>query len=233
MSSLESRRDGVAVRAIPARKSTVREYAEALAVALLLALVIRTFVLQAFKIPSGSMLPTLQIGDHILVNKFLYGPRLEVPFTDVSLGKLPGLRQPRPGDVIVFLAPAAASADGQRRDYIKRVIATSGQTVEVRNRQVYIDGQPWDDSHASFRSGRPNGAAPVTPGIRPCGSLGAGTGVSCAPYTVPPGNVFVMGDNRDQSYDSRFWGPVALDDVKGKALIIYWSWDGSDGRWVR
>src|SRR5499426_1528694 len=150
-------------RTVPRQKSQFREYAEALLVALLLALVIRTFVLQAFKIPSGSMLPTLQIGDHILVNKFLYGPRLEIPFTDVSLGKLPGLRDPRPGDVIVFLAPAAASSDHIRRDYIKRVIATAGQTIEVRNRQVYIDGKPWDDPHATFRSGSPNGNAPLPP----------------------------------------------------------------------
>src|SRR5215467_10730631 len=122
MAELEARRRDVAAgmpAAVPKRKSQMREYAEALGVALLLALAIRTFVVQAFKIPSGSMLPTLQIGDHILVNKFIYGPRLEIPFTDVSLGKLPGLRSPRPGDVIVFLAPAVASPDHERRDYIK------------------------------------------------------------------------------------------------------------------
>src|SRR5438067_4299780 len=109
MSSPEARRreaSATLVRTVPRQKSQVREYAEALLVALLLALVIRTFVVQAFKIPSGSMLPTLQIGDHILVNKFVYGPRLEVPLTQVSLRRLPGLRKPRPGDVIVFLAPA-------------------------------------------------------------------------------------------------------------------------------
>src|SRR5213082_3723547 len=132
----------VPVRTAAKPKSTVREYAEALGVALLLALVIRTFVVQAFKIPSGSMLPTLQIGDHLLVNKFLYGARLEIPVTDISLGRLPGLRKPRPGDVIVFLAPARASADRQRRDFIKRVIAGEGQTIEVRAKQVYIDGKP-------------------------------------------------------------------------------------------
>jgi signal peptidase I len=221
-------------RPVAAAKSQVREYAEALGVALLLALVIRTFVVQAFKIPSGSMLPTLQIGDHLLVNKFVYGPRLEVPLTDVSLGRLPGLRKPRPGDVIVFLAPARASSDRQRRDFIKRVIAVEGQTIEVRAKQVYIDGKPWDDPHATFLTGRPDPATerPANPLLRQCGNLESGSGHSCAVYTVPPGYVFVMGDNREQSYDSRFWGPVPIDDIKGQALIIYWSWDGPD-RWVR
>src|SRR5262249_58792797 len=116
------------VRRAAKPKSTVREYAEALGVALLLALVIRTFVVQAFKIPSGSMLPTLEIGDHILVNKFVYGPRLEIPLTQISLGHLPGLRKPRQGDVVVFIWPRDRS-----KDFIKRVVATEGQTIEVRN----------------------------------------------------------------------------------------------------
>src|SRR5258705_13681218 len=110
--------DAVVASSVPRAKSTVREYAEALGVALLLALVIRTFVVQAFKIPSGSMLPTLQIGDHILVNKFIYGPRLEVPLTQWSLGHPPGLREPRPGDVIVFVYPRERD-----KDFIKRVVA--------------------------------------------------------------------------------------------------------------
>jgi signal peptidase I len=191
------------------QKSTIREYAEALGVALLLALVIRTFVVQAFKIPSGSMLPTLQIGDHILVNKFVYGPRFEVPLTQLSLGRLPGLRKPHPGDVVVFIWPKDRS-----KDFIKRVIAVEGQTVEMRNKQVYIDGKPWDDPHATYTSTR------------------SGPGDNFAPQTVPAGSVFVMGDNRDQSFDSRFWGAVPIEDIKGQALIIYWSWDGPD-RWVR
>ena len=204
------RRDAAAaaVRRVPKQKSTVREYAEALAVALLLALVIRTFVVQAFKIPSGSMLPTLQIGDHILVNKFIYGPRLEVPLTQMSLGQLPGIRKPHPGDVVVFIWPKDRS-----KDFIKRVIAGEGQTIEIRNRQVYIDGTPWDDPHATYMTGR-------------------GGAENYGPFTVPSGYVFVMGDNREQSYDSRFWGPVPMADIKGEALIIYWSWDGPD-RWVR
>jgi len=208
------RREAVAAApaTLPKRKSQLREYVEALGVALLLALAIRTFVVQAFKIPSGSMLPTLQIGDHILVNKFLYGPRLEIPLTQMSLGRLPGLRKPRPGDVIVFIWPKDRS-----KDFIKRVIAVEGQTVEVRNRKVFIDGKPWDDPHATWVMQR---------------GLGGAAGDNYGPYTVPPDHVFVMGDNRDQSYDSRFWGPVPIADIKGQALVIYWSWDGPD-RWVR
>ncbi len=206
---VRARSVATAVRPAVKQKSTLREYVEALVVALALALVIRTFVVQAFKIPSGSMLPTLQIGDHILVNKFLYGPRLEIPLTQWALGRLPGLRKPRASDVIVFIWPKDRS-----KDFIKRVIATEGQTVEVRNRQVLIDGKPWDDPHATWSAHR------------------GGQGDSYGPFTVPADSVFVMGDNRDQSYDSRFWGPVPIADIKGEALIIYWSWDGPD-RWVR
>ena len=210
----ESKGDAmVAAPAAVKRKSVVREYAEALGVALLLALAIRTFVVQAFKIPSGSMLPTLQIGDHILVNKFIFGPRFEIPLTQVSLGQLPGLRMPRPGDVIVFIWPK-----DRTKDFIKRVVAVAGETVRVQGRQVSVDGVARDDPHATW-SGNGGAAQDCAYGCR-------------APYTVPAGHVFVMGDNRDQSYDSRFWGPVPLDDVKGLALVIYWSWDGS-GRWLR
>jgi len=217
MAELEARRRDVSLSvpaAIPKRKSQFREYAEALVVALLLALAIRTFVVQAFKIPSGSMLPTLQIGDHILVNKFLYGPRLEIPLTQVSLGQLPGIRKPKPGDVVVFIWPKDRS-----KDFIKRVVATEGQTIEVRDRQVFIDGKAWDDPHATWV------AQPRATGT-------GGAGDNYGPYTVPKDHVFVMGDNRDQSYDSRFWGPVPIADIKGQALVIYWSWDGPD-RWVR
>jgi signal peptidase I len=186
-------------------KSTVREYAEALLVALLMALVIRTFVVQAFKIPSGSMLPTLQIGDHILVNKFIYGPRLEVPLTQWSLGQLPGFRQPRVGDVVVFIYPKERD-----KDFIKRIVAVAGQTIEVHGTTMTIDGKPVEDPHAHY-SKRDH--------------------VDFGPYTVPEGHVFAMGDNRDESYDSRFWGPVPIQDIKGLAMVIYWSWGGEN--WVR
>ena len=192
---------------VPRSKSVVREYAEALGVALLMALVIRTFVVQAFKIPSGSMLPTLEIGDHILVNKFIYGPRFEIPLTQLSLGQLPGLRAPHPGDVIVFIYPKEPD-----KDYIKRVIAVAGQTVEVHGTQVSIDGKVQDDPHAHY----------------------SGHHTDFGPYRVPDGTVFVMGDNRDQSYDSRFWGPVPLGNIKGLAMVIYWSWGGDHFvRWDR
>jgi signal peptidase I len=164
--------------------------------------VIRTFVVQAFKIPSGSMLPTLQIGDHLLVNKFLYGPRLEIPFTQISLGRLPGLRAPQRGDVMVFVNPKKPS-----EDFIKRVVAVAGETVEMRTRQLYVDGKPVDDLYATYRLG------------------GVGISQHFGPYMVPAGNVFAMGDNRDESSDSRIWGPVPLENVKGLAFIIYWSWD--------
>jgi signal peptidase I len=186
-------------------KSTTREYGETLFVALLLALVIRTFVVQAFKIPSGSMLPTLQIGDHILVNKFLYGPRLEIPMTQWSLGHLPGFREPRAGDVIVFIYPRERD-----KDFIKRVVAVAGQTVEVHGTAVTVDGKPVEDPNAHYTK-RDH--------------------VDFGPYTVPAGHVFVMGDNRDESYDSRFWGSVPMEDVKGLAMVIYWSWGGE--HWVR
>src|SRR5437763_15359193 len=191
MSSPEARRreaSATLARTVPRQKSQVREYAEALLVALLLALVIRTFVVQAFKIPSGSMLPTLQIGDHILVNKFIYGARMEIPLTQVSLGQLPGLHAPKPGDVIVFIWPKDRS-----KDFIKRVIAVGGETVEVRSKQVYINGKLRDDPHATYAP--PRG--------------GPGSGANYGAYTVPTGTVFVMGENRDQSYESRVWGAVA------------------------
>lgn len=193
----------------PGAKSTAREYAEAIGVALLLALAIRTFVVQAFKIPSGSMLPTLQIGDHLLVNKFLYGPRLEIPFTQLSLGRLPGLRAPERGDVIVFVYPKNPS-----QDFIKRVVALPGQTVEMRDRHLYVDGALVADPHATYRLG----------GVPQSRHFG--------PITVPPGQVFVMGDNRDESADSRFWGGVPLENIKGLAFIIYWSWD-HQRHWLR
>jgi signal peptidase I len=193
----------------PLAKSSTRETIEAIAVALLLALVIRTFVVQAFKIPSGSMLPTLQIGDHLLVNKFIYGPRLEIPFTQISLGRLPGLRAPRRGDVVVFVNPKDPS-----QDFIKRVVAVAGETVEMRQRHLYINGERVDDPYATYRLG----------GVEKSQHFG--------PYVVPAGTVFAMGDNRDESSDSRFWGPVPIENIKGLAIIIYWSWDHVQ-HWLR
>ena len=195
------------------RKSVVREYAEAIVIAILLALVIRTLIVQAFTIPSGSMMDTLLVGDYILVNKFLYGP--ELPLTDY---RLPALRSPHRGDIIVFKYP-----QDERRDFIKRIIGTPGDTVLVRGHTVFV-----------------NGRALVEPYTRklesPLGDRGqptfCGYAYACEPTTVPADSYFVMGDNRDNSQDSRYWGFVRRDKIKGKAFLIYWSWD-SDRHWLR
>jgi signal peptidase I len=204
---LLQRTNGVpVVRRAPGR-SIAREYAGALAVALALTLALRVFVIQAFQIPSGSMLPTLQAGDYLLISKFRYG--LRIPFLG---GWLLRYADPRPGEVIVF----AHRADGQ--DFVKRVTAVAGEVVEIRDKQVLVDGVARDFAHAYFADGRDG----PSQGIRD----------RYGPVRVPPGQLFVLGDNRDRSRDSRFWGFVDVADVKGKALLVYWSWDDRD-RWVR
>ena len=190
-------------------KSTFREYAEAIGMALLLALFIRTFIVQAFKIPSGSMIPTLQIGDHILVNKLAYGIRIPLwGHYLLDFGKV------QRGDVIVFIFP-----EDRSKDFIKRVVGVAGDTVEIRGKKIYINGQQVEDSHAHFEGDDPQNILPASRD-------------DYGPTKVPENHLFVMGDNRDRSYDSRFWGFVNMDDVRGKAFLIYWSWDGGD-RWVR
>ncbi|WP_407929074.1 signal peptidase I [Desulfomarina profundi] len=183
-------------------KSVFREYFEAIVIAVLLALFIRTFVVQAFKIPSGSMLPTLQIGDHLLVNKFIYG--IKVPFSGKMIVPFKKISR---GDVVVFRFPKDRSVD-----YIKRVIGTPGDTVEIKNKQVFVNGEPIDDPHAHISS-----SAILDKKVSPRDNFG--------PILVPEDRIFVMGDNRDNSYDSRFWGFVDQKDVLGKAFILYWSWD--------
>jgi signal peptidase I len=193
------------------KPSVFREYAEALVMAVLLALFIRTFVVQAFKIPSGSMLPTLQIGDHLLVNKFLYGVRIPV------IGKrVLALRKPERDDVIVFIYPQDPT-----KDFIKRVKGLPGDTLEVRNKKLFINGQMVEDANAYFD------ATPDRMARAPRDDFG--------PFVVPDGEVFVMGDNRDHSHDSRFWGTVPIDDILGKAFVLYWSWDAGAfrPRWGR
>ena len=169
----------------PKKKSVVREYAEALIVAILLALFIRTFVVQAFVIPSGSMLPTLQIGDYVLVNKFIYR-----------------FRPIHRDDIIVFKYPK-----NEAEDYIKRVIGLPGETLEIRGTQVFINGRPLDEPYAVYGS---------TP-------FGAVTRNALGPIQIPPGKLFMMGDNRDNSLDSRFWGLLDEKKVEGKALLVYFS----------
>jgi signal peptidase I len=193
------------------RKSLVREYGEAIVIAILLALVIRTLVVQAFTIPSGSMMDTLLVGDYILVNKFLYGP--EVPFTDL---RLPGLRVPHRGDIIVFKYP-----QDEKRDFIKRIIGTPGDAVQVRGEDVYVNGQRLTEPYTKHTSPTAH-----------LGSAYCGYAYACEPTKVPTDSYFVMGDNRDNSQDSRYWGFVRRDKIKGKAFLIYWSWD-SDRHWLR
>jgi signal peptidase I len=191
------------------KKSSLRENTEAILVAIVLALFIRTFIIQAFKIPSGSMKETLQIGDHILVNKFIYG--VKIPFMNKTI--IP-VRSPHRGDIIVFEFP-----EDPDKDFIKRVIGLPGDTVEIRNKEVYINHQRLETPQAVYKESH----------------IVSGPRDNYPAITVPPNSLFVMGDNRDQSYDSRFWGFVKLDAVKGKAFIIYWSWDSQNFgvRWKR
>jgi signal peptidase I len=186
-----------------AQKSQVQEYFEALVIAAVLTLFLREFVIQAYRIPSESMCDTLLVGDYLFVNKFEYGAK--VPFTHI---RLPGYRKPHAGDVIVFDFPGNPSVQ-----YIKRCVATGGQTVEIRHKAVWVDGvqrsEPFT-KHTS-RTEDPEGAS-FRDNVRP--------------PTVPPGELFMMGDNRDNSYDSRFWGPVEMDLVKGHAMFIYFSTAG-------
>ncbi|HAO94409.1 MAG: signal peptidase I [Deltaproteobacteria bacterium GWC2_56_8] len=204
------------------KKKNIREIAEAIVIALVLALVIRTFVIQAFKIPSGSMEDTLLVGDHIVVSKFAYGIQVpkpaiikvfgaSIPFFETKL--IPSWGKVERGDVIVFRFPGDRS-----KDYIKRVIGLSGDRVELREKVLYLNDARIDDPW----------------GVNKGGLYGEDTekNVNFGPYTVPEGTVFVMGDNRDRSYDSRYWGTVPFKDIKGKAFIIYWSWD-RDSHWVR
>jgi signal peptidase I len=209
------------------RKSLVREYAEAIIVAMLLAFAIRVFVVQAFKIPSGSMIPTLQIGDHILVSKLSYG--LQWPTDCKVLWSFPPLNcytsetvvtfgKPQRGDIIVFRFP-----EDEEKDFIKRIVGLPGDTVQLKNKGVLVNGQPLDDKAFTQR---------IDPGvidgtINPRDNFG--------PVTVPEGSYFVMGDNRDQSLDSRFWGYVREEKIRGKAFRIYWSWNGQGNwtEWVR
>ena len=190
-------------------KSKLREYIEAILLAIIIAFFIRTFVIQAYKIPSGSMKPTLQIGDHILVSKFNYGVKL--PFLRSTL--IP-IGTPKRGDILVFIYP-----EDRSKDFIKRLIGLPGDTIEIRNKKIFLNSLPLNDTRGVHVDNL------IIPGsVQPRDNFG--------PVTVPEDSIFVMGDNRDESYDSRFWGFVKMKDVLGKALIIYWSWNHED-TWVR
>ena len=216
-------------------KPVWREYIEAIIIAVLLALFIRTFIVQAFKIPSGSMISTLLIGDHILVNKMIYGLKIPTDCEWDFTTKRPGVRrlpfmwscysyttvltlgQPERGDIIVFMYP-----EDETKDFIKRAIGLPGDTVEVRNKRVWINGELIAEPYVQH----------VDPAILPHHVQSRD---NLGPLTVPPHSYFVMGDNRDQSLDSRFWGFVKFEKIKGKAFLIYWSWEGRGHPrdWVR
>ena len=215
-------------------KSKLREYTEAIIIAVFLALLIRAFVVQAFKIPSGSMIPTLVVGDHILVNKFVYG--LKIPFTE---SRLLIFNPPKRGDVIVFSFPKNKEqpecinvfenissrfrntlSSGNPfylfkddcRDFIKRVVGVGGDKIEIKNKKVYVNDVLLDEPYAVHKDDE------IENSLRD----------NFGPFTVPRRSCFVMGDNRDRSYDSRFWGVVDMDEIKGKAFIMYWSWNSDD-----
>ncbi len=195
---------------VPVKKSVAREYLESVVVAVILALFIRTFVVQAFKIPTGSMETNLLIGDHLLVNKLVYSPSLS-GLEDLLLPK----RQVRRGDVVVFKYP-----EDPGRDFIKRVIGLPGESLEIRDKTVLIDGKPLDE--AGYVHFLDSGLRPEDPeyGL-PEGRPGFG------PVSVPEGQLFVLGDNRDNSKDSRYWGFLPRDQVKGRALVVYWSYEAT------
>jgi signal peptidase I len=180
-----------------------KEWIEPLVIAFILAAIIRSFIIQPFKIPSGSMEDTLLVGDQLMAAKFIYGIRL--PFAN---GFLLRYNDPEPGDIIVFKYPKEPS-----KDFIKRCIAVGGQTIEVRDKNVYVDGECQDlPEHAKF----------IVQNILP---KQLGPRDNHGPLVVPEGHMFMMGDNRDNSNDSRFWGYVPYENIKGKAVIIWWSWN--------
>ncbi len=190
------------------KKSTLREYFESIVIAVVLALFIRTFVVQAFKIPTGSMENNLLIGDHLLVNKFVFGPtetRLERALLPIGTIKR--------SDIIVFKYPEEPD-----RDYIKRVIGLPGETVEVREKKVYINSKALDEPYVHFL--QPPAA---TSELHEVTSFDVRE--RYGPVTVPADHYFMMGDNRDNSQDSRYWGFLPRENIKGKALVIYWSYE--------
>ena len=193
-------------------KSNVKEYIESIIIAILIALFIRTFIICAYKIPSRSMVETLLVGDHILVNKFLYG--VKIPLLRNTI--IP-VREPKRGEIVVFIFP-----NDRSKDFIKRVIGVGGDTIEIKNKKIFINAKEYSDSYGIYSD---NMIYPAT--MQPRDNFG--------PVTVPKNSIFVMGDNRDESLDSRFWGFVDLKDVEGKAFIIYWSWNHEDHnlRWQR
>jgi signal peptidase I len=216
------------------KKSFYKEWIEPFLIAAVVALFIRQFVVEAFKIPSGSMIPTLTIGDHLLVNKFLYGPR--IPFTDIRFfsGK-----EPKRGDIIVFKFP-----EDESKNFIKRIVGVPQDKIEIRKGILLINDLPVPVTNMENAGDKEQGMV-QQPGWPRLLEEQLGTvkhriqhlhdqkDTNFGPVLVPKESVFVMGDNRDNSQDSRVWKFVKYEKILGKALIIYWSWDGNNGRWLR
>lgn len=194
-------------------KSTLREYVEAIVLAILLTVVIRGLIVQAFRIPTGSMENTLLVGDFLFVNKLVYGSEIDIGAGGhrIIYYRFPAIRQPHRGDVIVFRYP-----DDPSRDFIKRCVAVEGQTLEIRDKVLYINDVPQKEPYVIHSDDR---IIPREVSARD----------NFGPTVVPRGHIFMMGDNRDNSHDSRFWGPLPLNLIKGKAMILYWSWDAERG----
>ncbi len=215
------------------KKSFYKEWVEPFLIAAVVALFIRQFVVEAFKIPSGSMIPTLTIGDHLLVNKFVYGPR--IPFTD---SRIFTWKEPKRGDIIVFKYP-----ENEEKNFIKRVIGVPGDKIQIVKGKLLINDQPVQIAPTALPSdksveagitfGKPMVYEEQLNSVKhQIQYLTDQSQKNDGPWLGPKDSVFVMGDNRDNSQDSRFWGFVHYNKILGKALIIYWSWDGDD-RWVR
>ncbi|MBD3170538.1 MAG: signal peptidase I [candidate division Zixibacteria bacterium] len=187
----------------------VWEYTQSLGIAIILALVIKTSIVEAYKIPSGSMEDTLLVGDFLLANKFVYGMRLPIPFVDL---RLPAIDEPEPGDIVIFKYPKNPDLN-----YIKRVVATEGQVVEIKDKVVYVDGEVFPDPPESKHTD----SRIIPPGGRTIRD-------NMPAIKVPKGMLFMMGDNRDNSADSRFWGFLDRRLVLGEAMVIHWSWAPDD-----
>ncbi len=224
----------------PSRKNGARETVEAVLIALLAAMLLRAFVVQAFRIPTGSMKDTLLVGDFLLVNKFVYGVRTpdRIPVIDAEIPffRLPAFKTPKNGDVVVFKYP-----ENEKLDYIKRCIAVGGQTIEIKDGIVHIDGEPEGEMLDMGQKFDPaiQRYVQYTRVKTPYGksytirhfSDGFNTTETFGPKTVPEGHYFMMGDNRDNSSDSRVWGYVPAENVVGEALVIYFSWDTAKDWW--
>lgn len=223
-------------RPSPPPKGIVRDYFETIVICVIFVVAARAFVFQQSKIPTGSMIPTLLIGDYIVVNKFIYSPNV----TPIEKALLP-VRDIRRGDIVVFKYP-----DEPEKDYIKRIIGLPGEVIEIRDKTVFINGTALDEPYKVHESelsqdawnrvkegdpSQPLAASP--PKGSPLNRMRLDDRTNYGPYLIPENSYFAMGDNRDNSKDSRSWGPVPRDNVKGRAFVIFWSFSGEEGDYTR